>query len=151
MTTFNANNVEFYLNEIRNGKLSEFDPVNGTFHLGIAFLEYDWIDIELNILSESDPNGDGYTNELVASYFCRVKGVGDDDKSYWMDAGQLDDFGYDVEVDWSADDWRDQLQADMERKLKAFSDLFDLKYYMPNWLATKDEWSIFNRIYHPPI
>lgn len=98
MTTFDTSNIEFYLNEIRNGKLSEFDPVNGTFHLGIAVLEYDWIDVELNLQSASEPEGDGYTCTPETSYFCCVKGTGDDGESYWMDAGYLDDFGYDVEA-----------------------------------------------------
>jgi hypothetical protein len=151
MVTFDANNVEFYLNEIRNGKLSEFDPVNGTFHLGIAVLEYDWIDVELNLQSANEPDGDGYTCEPSLSYFCCVKGTGDDGESYWMDAGYLDDFGYDVEVDWSGNDWAEQLRNDMERKLKAFAELHDLKYNMPNFDEREHEWDVFDKIHNSYI
>lgn len=146
MTTFDTSNIEFYLNEIRNGKLSEFDPVNGTFHLGIAVLEYDWIDVELNLQSASEPEGDGYTCTPETSYFCCVKGTGDNGEAYWMDAGYLDDCGYDVEVDWSADDWCVQLRNDMERKLKAFADRFGLKYNMPNFDGREHEWDVFDKI-----
>ena len=143
---FNTEDIAYFINEIRNKKLSDFDPINGTFHLGIAVLEYDWIDIELNLQSESNDDGDGYIDKAVLSYFCYVKGIGDDGYAYWCDAGYLDDFGLDVDVDWSCNDWEEQLRYDMETKLAEFASYFDLKYDEPNWVGDKNEYDVFYRI-----
>ena len=145
---FNANTTEYYLDVLRRGFWGEgeYDPVNGTFHNGVAVLEFDWIDIELNIFAENGDH-DGYTNKVGASYFCCVKGVDDNGNSQWSEAGYLDDFGFDVEVDWNADDWKEQLEADMERKLEAFVWKFHLKYSGPNWRGTANEFAVFDSIY----
>jgi len=144
---FNANTTEYYLDVLRRGfwKEGEYDPVNGTFHNGVAVLEFDWIDIELNIFAESGDH-DGYTNKVGASYFCCVKGIDDNGNSQWSEAGYLDDFGFDVEVNWDADDWEEQLEADMERKLEAFAWKFYLKYASPNWRGTANEFAVFDSI-----
>ena len=144
---FNANTTEYYLDVLRRGFWGEgeYDPVNGTFHNGVAFLEYNWIDIELNIFAESGDHDD-YTNKVGASYFCCVKGIDDNGSSQWSEAGYLDDFGFDVEVDWNADDWEEQLEADMERKLKAFASKFSLEYNGPNWNGTANEFAVFDSI-----
>lgn len=144
---FNTNTTEYYLDVLRRGFWGEgeYSPVNGTFHNGVAVLEYDWIDIELNIFTESGDHDD-YTNKVGASYFCCVKGIDDNGNSQWSEAGYLDDFGFDVEVDWNADDWEEQLEADMERKLKAFAKKFYLKYTGPNWRGTTNEFAVFDSI-----
>lgn len=145
---FWCDHVEFWLDEIRNGKLSEWDPVNGTFHICLAMLEYDWIDIELNL--QSGCNGyDGYTNQAELSYFCCVKGIRDNKTEDWSDAGYLDDYGYEVEVDWNADDWPEQLKRDMAAKLKEFAERFGLHYDKPNWIGDAHDFDVFDRLNMP--
>lgn len=147
---FNAEECKWWLEEINDGKFREYDPINGTFVTGIAVLEYDWIDIELNLSTESELDGDGYTDDLVPSYFCCVKGIADNGSAYWSDAGYLDDFGYDVDVDFSADDWMTQLKTDMEKKLAAFADRFALKYDEANWIGDGNDLNVFEQIYRLP-
>ena len=146
MKMFNADECTWWLDQINSGKFSEYDSVNGEFIYGVAVLEYDWIDIELNLSTESDPDGDGYTEKMIPSYFCCVKGIDDNGSAYWSDAGYLDDFGFDVDVYFLLDDWKEQLQADMEKKLKAFAEQFDLKYDEPNWRGSKHDLDVFYRI-----
>ena len=144
---FDAIATMYYLDTLRRGFWGEgeYDPVNGTFHNGVAILEYPWIDIELNIFAESGDH-DGYTNKVGASYFCCVKGIDDNGNLQWSDAAYLDDFGFDVEVDWNAVDWGEQLKVDMERKLEAFAKKFGLKYTGPNWIGTANEFAVFDSI-----
>ena len=143
---FRCDHVDFWLDEIRKGKLSEWDPVNGTFHLGVAVLEYDWIDIELNLQSANEPDGDGYTCTPELSYFCCTKGIRDNKTEDWSDAGYLDDYGYEVEVDWNADDWPEQLERDMTEKLKEFAERFGLHYDKPNWVGDAHDFDVFDRL-----
>lgn len=146
---FWCDHVDFWLNEIREGKLAEWDPVNGTFHLGVAVLEYDWIDIELNLQSANEPDGDVYTCTPELSYFCCVKGIRDNKTEDWSDAGYLDDYGYEVDVDWNADDWPEQLERDMAEKLKEFAERFGLHYDKPNWVGDEHDFDVFDRLNIP--
>lgn len=141
--TFSAENAKCWINEIREKKFFDFtkrDAVDGVFVNGLAVLEDGWLDIELNISSESIP--EGYENKLVPSYFCCAKGLENGEET-WAEYGYLDDIGYDVEVDWSADDWEDQLKADMERKLKQVAKDYGLHFDKPNW-----EGSVYDYIYY---
>ena len=40
----------------------------------------------------------------------------------------------------------EQLEADMERNLKAFAKKFSLKYTGPNWRGTVNEFAVFDNI-----
>lgn len=149
--------IENNLEELRRGKFNfwtEWREKDGVHEGGLAFLECGWIDVELNISCDFDDNGKGI-NKPVASYFCCVKGryvdeEEDDDEfrsTGWGNAGYLDDFGYEVNVDWKADNWKEQLERDMFIKLSMFMREFDLKFDEPNWRGIDAEFDVFDRIH----
>lgn len=129
--------AEKWINEIRNGKFDTWtdrDKEDGIFEKCVAVLEYPWLDIELNLSSDADSEGNDYVNRIVPSYFCCVRGMDtEDDEPTWVEGGYLDDIGYYVEVDWNADDWLDQLKADMERVITQAAKDLNLKLDEPNW------------------
>lgn len=143
--------IKYYLPEIRNGRFDEghYDLVNGTSQWGLAVLEYDWIDVELNLFTESADDHNGYTDKVGIAYFCCVKGIRDNKTEDWSDAGYLDDYGYEVEVDWNADDWPEQLKRDMAAKLKEFAERFGLHYDKPNWVGDAHDFDVFDRLNMP--
>ena len=138
------NGIQYWLSEIRAKKFkywAEEDAKNGHFERGLAILEYPWADIELNIGSESIADGTGYKNEMFLSYYCCIKGKAtpEDKFGYWQELCYLDDFGFDVEVDFGSENWEQQLKEDMANKLEAFAAEYCVSLYSPNWEDKKDE------------
>lgn len=84
---------------------------NGDPIIGTAVLESGYLDIELNIHSVAQCTRDENKREdytPVCSYFCCVK-HGDKDTD-WESFDYID---APVNVDWKADDWKEQLEKDM--------------------------------------
>jgi hypothetical protein len=143
---FICDRVGSFRQELINGKFSAWDEyaeINGSFDYGVAVFEMGYVDIELNICAMCNEDGTGYVNKLDPAYFICVKGFNGD----WCDAGYLDDFGYVVNVDWAAEDWREQLKKDMFYNLMRAVKEFDLKIECPNWTEQGHEWDVFDRIH----
>lgn len=143
---FDCGSVIFWLNEIREKKFIFYDPEYGTFERGVARLEYDWIDLELNLCTEGGRDDEEYTDQMLVSYFCNVKGINGNKYADWAPAGYLDDHGIECEVDWNAGDWPEQLKSDMEAKLKEFVERFDLYYDKPNWIGDDHYFDVFDKV-----
>lgn len=144
---FTTNYVGFYLPEIREGcfdSWNEYDEENGVFAHGVAVLEIGFADIELNIGAES--SGDKYVNKIITDYYLCVKGGENGDE--WSEAGYPGDSwpGYEVNVDWNADNWKDQLEQDMFNKLMKAAEQFGIKLDEPNWNDNADEFRLFDKI-----
>ncbi len=139
---FKLNGVENYIDEIIAGRFNEFDDFmrkNGEFMWGTAILEYPWLDVELNISTESDTEGNGYTPQIVVSYFVCSKGYLEDGSEDWNSEEYIDDLGYLTEVDWKADNWAELLEKDMNEKLLAYAKAAGFKLYEANWGMRKGE------------
>ncbi len=135
--------INHYIEEIRSGKFKYWnddrDAKNGIFEIGVAVLETKYSDIELNIYSESLPDGSGYENKICLSYFICLRGGKPLD---WEEFDYPEDYskGYEVSVDFSKDNWRDLLKEDMEKKLIMFLEEFGCKAERSNW-ETEEEFS----------
>ncbi len=117
---YSAEYVPLYMEEIRKGQFknwSKTDEENGIFENGKAVYEEGYADIELNIYSESDPEGNGYINKVCTSYFVCLK-----DDYDWHEFGYPEDIfeGFEVDVDFNKDDWEESLKMDMQKKLGIF-------------------------------
>lgn len=143
---FRLNGVQTFLHDLKTGEFmnwTELDKRDGYFNYGMAVLEIGNVDIELNINAMCSDDGYDYINQPDPCYFACVKGYNGD----WCDAGYLDNFGYEVSVNWWADDWVEQLERDMfENLIKAVKE-FDLKVDEPNWTEYGHEFDVFDRIH----
>lgn len=142
---FWTNTIEELRHQIIKGEFfyfDDYDEKNGVFEIGTACLEIGCVDIELNVCSDGDD--DKYFDKPTTSYFLCVKGIENGDLS-WGQGGYLDDFGIDVDVDWTDPEWRKNLERDMFEKLMAAVEMFDLKVDEPNWIG--DEFAVFDRIH----
>jgi hypothetical protein len=108
--------------ELAEGKLREYAR-DASFHnlRGEAMLELGHLDIELNIncLEDEDDHIEEATPTL--DYFVCVK-YGED-RDDWESYGYADDYIGDAgqaHVDWSAENWEEQLFADMVKALGLF-------------------------------
>lgn len=122
--------------KLANGRFNpdEVSPELGVHDWGVAVLELGNVDIELNVtVQEDDPEAIVYPD-----YFICVKcGDGEDD---WGSFGYADDYIGDAgraHVDWSAENWKEQLFADMLKALTMFmaeanKHSFNLKYLTVN-------------------
>lgn len=120
---------------------------NGVAEWGIAVLEIGWVDIELNIGVMCNDDGTGYINKPDPVYFICVKGRPTSNETGWCDGGYLDNFGYVVNVDWSSDNWLEQLEKDMFDNLMKAVKEFNLKIDEPNWEGVEHEFDVFDRIH----
>lgn len=138
--------VNDFIHDLRTREFmnwTEYDKRDGYFNYGTAVLEIGYVDIELNINAMCESEAYGYINQPDPCYFVCIKGYNND----WCDAGYLDDFGYEVSVNWWADDWVEQLERDMfENLMKAVKE-FDLKIDEPNWTSYGHEFDVFDRIH----
>lgn len=103
----------WWLEDYRKG-----NPVPVDDGRGVVVLRYEWLDLELNV------------EEHNLYYFCCYRGLRFGDPE-WASYDELDD---EPEVDLMADDWTQQLFADMIVKLARFAERYNLKYDEPNWV-----------------
>ena len=128
------NHMDEYRNEIVNGKFDDFDEENPDFvsAWGIAVLELPWIDIELNISAACDgPNGESINKPSLAYFIC-LKGIDDEDMEQWISVGYVDHL-FPVDVDFSADNWKEKLEKQMYDTLQKVIDKFGFKADAPNF------------------
>lgn len=145
---FEVNGLEFLIPEIRRGAFNQFYPEYGRFELGVTTLEVGYLALDVNVTScESNEDGD-YTNKPVVSYFLCVKGNYGKSNEYWGDGGYMDDVGFETEVDFNRDNWKEQLEEDMVNKLIKIAETYSLKSDSPNF--TRDDYfRIFDKIHNP--
>lgn len=100
--------------------------MDGAFR-GLAILEYPCIDIELNIWDTILYGEDD--DKIIPEYFVCLKGLMDGEET-WASEGTAD---WDVSVDFSATDWKEQLEADMNSALLGYADKHGYSLYEPNF------------------
>ena len=153
---FRLNGVQSFLHDLRTGEFmnwTDFDKRDGYFNYGMAVLEIGNVDIELNINAMCSDDGCDYINAPDPCYFLCVKGTGTENLEvaiyfeYWNDAGYLDNFGYEVSVNWWADDWIEQLERDMFENLMKVVKEFDLKIDEYNFVGEEHQWDVFNKLH----
>lgn len=143
--------IENFREEIKAGAFSnfgEFEEENGVAEWGLAVLEVGWLSLEVNLGAK--PENGGYRNEPEVSYFCLVKGLPYPSlikMGEWSDAGYLDDFGIEVDVDFSKKNWKQLLEKDMFEKLNQFADMCQLSFEEPNWSGKDHAMDCFDRIH----
>ena len=144
-----------YLQILRSGvfpDFTEYDAENGRFEKAVAMLEIGYLDIEMNVSTESSEDGSGYLNKAYPSYFLCAKGdpgPGASDDWKWAEIGYLDDLGYDTEVDWNAENWEKLLEKDMLRKMCAFAKKCGLSFDEPNWTGEENRSYWFDKLFGP--
>ena len=132
-----------YRRQLMNGKFDYWDEdeeEEGVHDWGEAVLEVGYVDIELNILADCDEDYH-IINKPYPCYFICAKGIINGVES-WTEVGYID-YKYEVNVDWSADDWMVQLERDMTEKLDMFVKQFELKYDEPNFSNNEEEYKLF--------
>ena len=113
-------------------KTKELEPhekeelMDGAFR-GLAILEYPCIDIELNVWDTILYGEDD--DKIIPEYFVCVKGIVNGEET-WSSDSEAD---WDVAVDFSATDWREQLEADMNNALLEYADEHGYSLYEPNF------------------
>ena len=129
------------LRQIRNGCM-EFMTKEGDPIWGEAVLEIGYVDIELNITAPCIFDTDKPEDQTpVLEYFCCIKrGNHDDD---WYSLGYLDDLisgnpNTKVDVDWTAENWKEQLEKDMFQTLDWLCDVLGFSYDRPNQPSEND-------------
>lgn len=114
---FSLNGVEELINDIRNNYLKDFEE-DGDGCRGAAVLEIGYVDVELNIYTVGQcwyPGRDPEDKTPNLSYFtCLKHGESSDD---WSSDDVLD---YKINVDWNADNWKEQLETDMFKALNGY-------------------------------
>ena len=106
---FTLNGIELLIDDIRNNYMKELYE-DGDGYKGVAVLEIGYVDVEVNIYSycQCVLDADSEDKTPLIDYFtCLKHGEHNDD---WSSDGYLD---YSLNVDWNADDWREQLERDM--------------------------------------
>lgn len=136
-TAKTRNDYRFTLNGIDEGRAILEDLRNGVMTylterseplIGAAVLEIGYLDIELNIFSEAQVTTlPEKKDDLspVLDYFVCVK----DEHGDWVSDGYLE---HPVEVDWKAEDWKEQLERDMFETLDAYAQEKKYSYDGPN-------------------
>ena len=122
--SFSLNEVENLIEDIRNNYMKDLYE-NGDGYRGAAVLEIGYVDIELNIytygqciLGASSKN----KTPLLDYFTCLKHGTADDD---WESDGYID---YSLNVDWKADNWKEQLEKDMFTALDCYVKNNDYSY-----------------------
>ena len=107
---FTLNEIENLIEDIRSNCMKNLHE-NGDGYRGAAILEIGYVDVEVNIYTEEqlDRSGSQVWNKApVIDYFTCLKHG--DSKDDWESDCYLD---YSLNVDWNADNWREQLEIDM--------------------------------------
>lgn len=113
---FKLNGIESLIDDIRNNCMKDLYE-NGDGYRGVAVLEIGHVDVEVNIYSYGQCiiNADPEDQTPLIDYFtCLKRGENDND---WVSDNYLE---YDLNVDWNADDWKEQLEKDMFKALDKY-------------------------------
>lgn len=113
---FTLYEVKDIIHEIRNGCIKSLYS-DGNGYIGAAVLEIGYVDIELNIFTYGQCNFTANSEDkrpLLDYFVCVKRGEENDD---WESMGYLN---CNVNVDWNADNWKDQLEKDMFDKLDKY-------------------------------
>lgn len=102
---------------------------NGDGYMGVAVLETGYIDIEVNIYTHAQCviGADPCDQRPLISYFVCIKRG--DSKDDWESDGYLD---RDPNINWMADDWKEQLEKDMFEALNEYVINTEYSYNKPN-------------------
>lgn len=118
--------TESTVEEIRKNHMESLyengDPIRGA-----AVLEIGHVDIELNIATYEQCGVTDKGNIPMLNYFACLK-HGDTDDS-WESDDYLD---YNINVDWNADNWKEQLEKDMFKALDLYVRKNGYSYDCPN-------------------
>ena len=125
---FNIYGLDVLIPEIRRGSFDDFDFECGRFELGVASCTVGSLSLEINVTSCGDRDTDKYVNVPVVSYFLCVRGRNEYNDYVWGDGGYMDDHGFETEVDFNRDDWKEQLEADMITKLITIKECYWLTF-----------------------
>lgn len=101
--------------------------MNGVFR-GLAILEYPTIDIELNVWDTILYGEDD--DKIIPEYYVCVKGVTHWGGEEWSSDDTAD---WDVNVDFSAPNWREQLEKDMHDALLDHAERYGYSLTEPNF------------------
>ena len=107
---FTLNEIENLIEDIRSNCMKNLYE-NGDGYRGAAVLEIGYVDIEVNIYTEEQLARFDYqigNKTPIINYFTCLKHG--DSKNDWASDSYLD---YNLNVDWNADNWREQLERDM--------------------------------------
>lgn len=129
------NQLAFLRKQIVAGNLEAMDADSDPI-IGAAVLEIGFVDIELNLavraMFDDADHGD---KTPVPEYFCCIK-FGLNDSEWDCDGHIPDETNHaeqaQVKVDWTADDWEDQLERDMFETLNWYVELKGYSYDSPN-------------------
>lgn len=129
---FNCSYLDTYRNEIINRKLENVNEENGFAAWGVAVLEMEWIDIELNLSAVYSEADETYTSEPDLSYFICLRGLDNFNCPDWISAGYIDHL-FPVTVDFAADDWKEKLEKEMYDVLQKVIEKYGFKTNEPNF------------------
>ena len=113
---FTLNEIESLIDDIRNNCMKDLLE-NDDGYRGAAVLEIGYVDVEVNIYTYAQcvMNSDPEDQTPLIDYFtCLKHGENKDD---WSSDGYQD---YSLNVDWNAEDWREQLEKDMFKALDMY-------------------------------
>lgn len=122
---FHLNGVENLINDLRKNWMGNMEE-NGERYIGVAVLEFGYLDIELNILTEEQVSRIPCSGNKapVVDYFVCVKNY------EWEPDGYVES---NVNVDWKSEDWVLQLERDMFNTLEKYRDEHGYRYNRPNY------------------
>lgn len=111
---FFLNGVENLIDDLRKNWMENMEE-DGERHIGVAVLEFGYIDIELNILTEEQVSRIPCSGNKtpVIDYFVCIKNI------EWESDGYAD---WNVNVNWNSDNWVSQLERDMFAALEKYKD-----------------------------
>lgn len=117
---FFLNGVENLIDDLRKNWMENMEE-DGERHIGVAVLEFGYIDIELNILTEEQVSRIPCSGNKtpVIDYFVCIKNI------EWESDGYAD---WNVNVNWNSDNWVSQLERDMFAALEKYKDEHGYRY-----------------------
>ncbi len=113
--SFSLNGIEKDIDDIRNNYMKGLYE-NGDPERGIAILEIGYVDVEVNLITYEQVGEHPGDKRPIIDYFTCLK-KGDDDLHDWRSDDYID---HDIKVDWSADNWAEQLERDMFEALDEY-------------------------------
>lgn len=111
---FTLNGIEDIIDDIRNNWMGNMEG-NGDPYRGCAVLEIGYVDAELNVYTYEQCGIDDKCKIPMIDYFACVKRG--ESQSDWHSDGIID---WSVNVDWKADNWKEQLERDMFKALDMY-------------------------------
>lgn len=128
---FFLNGVENLIDDLRKNWMENMEE-DGERHIGVAVLEFGYIDIELNILTEEQVSRIPCSGNKtpVIDYFVCIKNI------EWESDGYADQ---NVNVNWNSDNWVSQLERDMFAALEKYKDEHGYRYNRPNYGVMEED------------